>query len=157
MGDESSDYVKIAETTENYYVDTIGLVLNTKYSYRIAAIDKGGLISALCSPILDQILDTASLIYPINNYTVPDYVTFKWKGVKNANGYKIILLNSKYGTEIWRKIIYSSNKEIYEVNYDGDPLIYKRNYYWKVCTFTKESNVLNSYSQPQTFYFVYGE
>lgn len=156
-GDESSNYVKIAETTENYYVDTIGLVLNMNYSYRIAAVDKGGLISAMCTPVSDLILDTVSLIYPINNYTVRDYVTFRWNGVKNANGYKIILLNSKYGTEIWKKTVYSSNKVTYEVNYDGDPLIYKKNYYWKVCAFTKESSVLNSYSQPQTFYFVYSE
>jgi len=142
----------IATSETNFFRDTLNLSMNQRYYYKIVAVDKGGLESKPSFEDDDIILKTPELIEPNDNSITGYDPTFKFKKVENANGYIIFLSTSKYGNEIWKKIIYGQNQsDTISVNYTGPSLYNGRTYFWKVATFSKSENIINSISEIRNF------
>jgi len=151
---ENSEYVKIAEMVSNLYVDNMAVENYKKYYYKVAAVDKGGLISAFTSPKYDYVIDTVALISPKDGEKVYDKIELKWKAVDSAAGYHITLCNSITNTGFWMKDIPSTGAKEYEYIYDGNPITFKQYYYWKVSAYKDSRSNLNSFSKTNSFYFV---
>lgn len=142
----------IGISTNNFFKDTLNLSMNQRYYYKIIAVDKGGLESKPSYEESDVILRSPELIKPENNAITGYDLTFKWKRVENAVGYIIFISTSKFGNEIWKKVIYQdSPNDTISVSYSGASLYNGKTYFWKVATFTKGENIINSISQTRSF------
>jgi hypothetical protein len=96
-------------------------------------------------------LKCPSLLNPQDNGTTDYNPVFKWKKVENASGYIIFVSTSKFGNEIWKKVITGENSDTLSVTYLGPSLYDGRIYFWKVATFTKSENMINSISETRSF------
>lgn len=142
----------IGTSTTNFYRDTLNLSINQRYYYKIIAVDKGGLESKPSYEESDIILRSPELIKPENNAITGYDLTFKWKKVENATGYIVFISTSKFGNEIWKKVIYQeSSNDTISVSYSGSSLYNGKTYFWKVATFTKDENIINSISETRSF------
>ncbi len=136
----------------NFYRDTFNLSINQRYYYKIVAVDKGGLESKPSYEDSDIILKSPELLQPEDKSVIDYNVVFKWKRVENANGYVVLVSTSRFGNEIWRKVIYSqSNADTISVAYTGPSLYNGKTYFWKIATFTKSDNIINSLSEIRSF------
>lgn len=97
----------IGESTQNYFNDTIDLKLDTKYFYKIEAIDKGGLISPASEEVNDEIYQTASLIFPEDSAEVGYFDFFKIKTINKPAAYRISVMTNPYFGEYWATEFYS--------------------------------------------------
>lgn len=142
----------VGTSTINFYRDTLNLSLNQHYYYKIVAIDKGGLQSKPSYEEDDIILKQPELIKPENNAITSYDLTFKWKKVEHASGYVIFISTSRFGNEIWKRVVYSeSSNDTISVSYTGSSLYSGKTYFWKVATFTKGENIINSISETRSF------
>jgi hypothetical protein len=146
-----SDLNLVGWTKDNYFRDTVNLSVNQRYFYKIVAVDKGGLESKPSYEDDDIILKCPSLLNPQDNGTTDYNPVFKWKKVENASGYIIFVSTSKFGNEIWKKVITGENSDTLSVTYLGPSLYDGRIYFWKVATFTKSENMINSISETRSF------
>lgn len=146
------DSILIATSTTNSYCDTLNLTPNQRYYYKIVAVDKGNLQSKPSYEENDIILMLPELIEPENNATTGYYINFKWKRVEHAVGYVIFVSTSKFGNEIWKKVVYQDAfRDTVSIYYTGPSLSNRRTYFWKVASFTKGENILNSISEIRNF------
>ncbi len=146
-----SDSNLIGTSKLNFFRDTINLLIGRRYYYKIVAVDKGNLESKPSFEDDDIALKTPQLLKPDDNSMIGYDLTFKFKKVDNASGYIIFLSTSKYGNEIWKKIIYQSPNDTISVNYTGPSLYNGGRYFWKVATFSKDENIINSISETRSF------
>ncbi len=145
-----SNFVGISPV--NFYRDTFNLSINQRYYYKIVAVDKGGLESKPSYEDDDIILKSPELLFPYDNSIIEPNVIFKWKKVENATGYVVLVSTSRFGNEIWRKVIYSQGySDTISVAYSGPSLYNGKTYFWKIATFTKDDNIINSISETRSF------
>lgn len=91
----------IGESTENYFTDTTDLELETKYYYKIKAMDKGGLTSQPSDEVSDEIYDQAELIFPQDSLEVDFFDYFKIKTINKPAAYRISVMTNPYFSEYW--------------------------------------------------------
>jgi len=148
----AGDSTLVGISAMNFYRDTLNLSVNQRYYYKIVAVDKGGLESKPSYEDDDIILKSPDLIQPEDKATVGYDFAFKWKKVENTTGYVIFVSTSKFGNEIWRKVIYPAySADTISVSYTGPSLYNGRTYFWRVATFTKDENIVNSISEIRSF------
>lgn len=139
-------------SSKNFYRDTLNLSVNQRYYYKIVATDKGGLESRPSFEENDIILKQPELIKPENNAITSYDIIFSWRKVENASGCIIFVSTSRFGNEIWKKVVYQENSiDTILVPYTGPILRSGRTYFWKVATFTKGENIINSISETRSF------
>jgi fibronectin type 3 domain-containing protein len=150
---EPTDVNLIGFTNNNFFIDTSNLKVNRRYFYRITAVDMGDFESQPSNSSGDIILEKPRMIHPEDKAIIRNSLKFKWIKVENANGYVLTVSTSKYGNEIWKKIINngSISGDTITLNYQGPVLLDGRRYYWKVATFSIASDILNSISETREF------
>ncbi len=81
--------------TQTTYVDT-AVVVGTRYSYAIQAVDFATKVGVINTVIDDIILEKPVLVFPINDTILTDEkVLFTWNSVTEANSYELILNQDK--------------------------------------------------------------
>ncbi len=145
-----SDSNLVGISAVNFYRDTLNLTSGHRYYYKVVAVDKGGLESKPSYEDDDVILLTPELIHPLDRAFVGYSFTFKWKKVEDATGYVVFVSTSRFGNEIWKKVVYSESDTI-SISYTGPALYNGRTYFWKVATFTKDEDIINSISETRSF------
>lgn len=132
----------IDSTSIAVYSDIL-TVLNTKYYYKILAVDKGQKISLPSKPNSDLILSSPVLVSPSNNSRFGSPKTFQWDGVQNAVDYVVFVGNGPFSDVIWS----SGKTKDLTINYTGTNLNSSQVYYWWVGVYSKEKVVFEDGSQ----------
>jgi len=122
---------------------------NVNYYYTIEAKDKGGLTSNASEIDSDIALLQPELLLPVNGLQVQPNTFFTWEPVENALQYKFFVQSSIEGEELWTALLDNSQNSI---QYSGETtLVSGTEYFWKVATFTKDLQKLNSLSPTERF------
>jgi hypothetical protein len=121
------------------------------YYYKIVAVDNGNLSSNPCSPVSDHLLESPTVIYPLNNSQL-SYVSYiSFPAIKEGCYYKIVIQNNPYVGEIWNSFLYGEPEaNILTVDFDAFYLD-KGDYYWRIITYTKMGGEPNSVSPTYKF------
>lgn len=144
----------IGESTQNYFNDTIDLKLDTKYFYKIEAIDKGGLISPASEEVNDEIYQTASLIFPEDSAEVGYFDFFKIKTINKPAAYRISVMTNPYFGEYWATEFYSqATDDTISVRFNPDYVDVNVNYYLRIAVYSV-SEQPNSISNLYNFIIV---
>lgn len=144
----------IGESTQNYFNDTIDLKLDTKYFYKIEAIDKGGLISPASEEVNDEIYQTASLIFPEDSAEVGYFDFFKIKTINKPAAYRISVMTNPYFGEYWAAEFYSqATDDTISVRFNPDYVDVNVNYYLRIAVYSV-SEQPNSISNLYNFIIV---
>lgn len=127
----------IGESTQNYFSDTTALKLDTKYFYKIEAIDKGGLISTPSEEVSDEIYQSASLIFPQDSAEVVYFDYFKIKTINKPAAYRISVMTNPYFSEYWATEFYSeaTDDTIY-VRFNPDYVDANVRYYLRIAVYS---------------------
>ncbi|MCB0752993.1 MAG: hypothetical protein KDC52_16090, partial [Ignavibacteriae bacterium] len=113
---------------------------NTKYYYKITAVDLGGKESLPSLVSSDLILNSPQLITPSNfsNFTSP--YLFQWSKIDSASSYTVFVGNSPFSDVIWNSQRVKEN----EVVYTGTKLTASKVYYWWVGAYSRENIVVDN-------------
>lgn len=143
----------VGSSTITSFNDSIDLVTDTQYFYKIISIDKGDVPGEPSDVINDIILDIPQIIAPVDNFTFNGYdVKFVFISNQTPSTYKLVLQSNQFFDEIW--------STTFEVNKSNDtvevPLNYSyiergKNYYWRIITYSKDNEHPNSISPLFTF------
>jgi len=138
----------IDSTSESVLIDE-NVEVNKMYYYRITAFDKGNWESLPTGIVGDVPLPAPTLSSPENNEVTSSTPTLKWENVPYAVKYKIFVMTSEVGGEIWNKQV---NAGVTSVVYNGNTQLESGNtYYWKVGTITTDPDDINSVSETRSF------
>jgi hypothetical protein len=143
---DSSNF--IAFTNEINFSDTLNINLYTNYYYKVRAVDKGNLISDESSQINDLILEIPEIIFPEDNSTVEAFNEFLIKAVHLPATYRIGLQTNQFFGEIWStKIETEITDDTLRINFTPSSLQFYKTYYWRVATYSGNSQDPNSISK----------
>ena len=149
---DSSNFVGF--TNEINFSDTLNINLYTNYYYKIRAVDKGNLISKESDQVNDLVLEIPEVIYPKDNSTVQPFNDFLVKAIHVPATYRIGLQTNQYFDEVW-----STSKETnitddtLKIEFTPSPLEYNKTYYWRIATYSGNSQNPNSISKLFTLRF----
>ena len=132
----------IDSTSIAVYSDLL-TALNTKYYYKVLAVDKGQKISLPSKPNSDLILSSPVLVSPSNNSRFESPKTFQWDGVTSAVDYVVFVGNAPFSDVIWS----SGKTKDLTADYKGPKLNSSQVYYWWVGVYSKEKVVFEDGSQ----------
>lgn len=139
-----SDSLSFTEDTR--FTDNDIAATGSAYFYAVAAVDRGGRVSSLPSPVSDFATDIPQLLSPQNASSVQDYPVFRWSAVRGALAYKLLLSSSAAGDQIWSATVNDSGADAYSIIYQGPSLATARSYYWRIATITKSGGPPNALS-----------
>jgi fibronectin type 3 domain-containing protein len=132
--------------------------LNTKYFYKIIAVDKGLKVSMASKSSGDLILSSAELVSPANQTRFSDPKVFDWDPVAGAVSYTVYVGRGPFSDIIWT----SDKTSDSEISYAGPDLVSTQVYYWWVGAYSRkniylENNLkvpaqVNSYSSVNSFF-----
>ena len=131
---------------------------NTKYYYKVIAVDKGFKESMSSKVNGDLILFSPQLVSPANQTLFGDPRIFDWDSVENAVSYVVYVGRGPFSDIIW-----NSEKTVNtETPYSGPTLTISQVYYWWVGAYSRENILLengievpasvNSYSAVNSFF-----
>jgi len=134
------------------------LPTNTKYFYKIVAVDKGLKESFPSKSNGDMILNSSVLVAPANQTRFVEPRIFDWEPVDNAVSYVVFVGRGPFSDIIW-----TSPKTINtEIQYAGPALVPSQVYYWWVGTYSRNKirlengteipSQVNSYSIVNSFF-----
>jgi len=131
---------------------------NTKYYYKIVAVDKGLKVSLPSKPNGDMILSSPVLVAPANQTRFTSPRIFDWNQVDNAVSYVVFVGSAPFADVLWN----SSKTTNTEFQYNGPALQSSQVYYWWVGAYSRNKIVLengtevsaqvNSYSVVNSFF-----
>jgi hypothetical protein len=147
----------IDSTNVGIYVDK-NVQVNSKYHYKIVAIDKGFKTSLPSKSNGDMVLVNPQIISPANLSRFTEPRVFKWTEVENAVSYKVFIGRGPLSDVIWS----SSKTKDTEIIYTGPNLQSSQIYYCWITAFSKDKIILenqieieaeiNSYSLINSFF-----
>lgn len=147
----------IDSTSIATYFDPL-LQSNTKYYYKVIAVDKGFKESMPSKVNGDLILFSPQLISPANQTLFGDPRIFNWDSVANAVSYVVFVGRGPFSDIIWT----SENTINTEIQYNGPTLAPSQVYYWWVGAYSRGNILLengievpasvNSYSTVNSFF-----
>ncbi|MCF8241021.1 MAG: hypothetical protein K9J16_06520 [Melioribacteraceae bacterium] len=141
----------LASTTQFNWIDKDSLQLNTDYSYKIVAVDKGGLKSKPSAEVSDKLLSEPVPVFPENNQSLDFFYEFRFRAVTSAAKYKIIIkTDERFGTVDEIEFETSQINTVVSVYYNTRALEPYRKYYWQILTFTQNIEP-NSFSDIYSF------
>lgn len=114
--------------------------MNSRYYYKITAVDLGNKESLPSVANSDLILNSAQLQTPSNlsKFTAP--FKFQWTAVDSAVAYKVFVGNSPFTDVIWESVKEQSN----ETTYNGSTLTTSKVYYWWVGSYSREKIIVDN-------------
>jgi fibronectin type 3 domain-containing protein len=131
---------------------------NTKYYYKIVAVDKRLKVSLPSKPNGDMILSSPILVAPANQTRFTSPRIFDWDPVDNAVSYVVFVGSAPFSDVLWN----SSKTTNTEFQYNGPALQSSQVYYWWVGAYSRNKIVLengtevssqvNSYSVVNSFF-----
>ena len=134
------------------------LPTNTKYYYKIIAVDKGLKESLPSKPGGDMILTSSVLVAPANQSRFGQPFIFDWETVDNAVSYVVFVGSGPFSNVIWT----SQRTTSTEIQYAGPAFVSTQVYYWWVGAFSRNKIILengteissqvNSYSTINNFF-----
>jgi fibronectin type 3 domain-containing protein len=147
----------IDSTTIANYSDRF-LLPNTKYYYKVIAVDKGFKESLASRVSSDLILTSPILISPANQTRFITPRIFNWASVENSVAYTVFVGKGPFSDVIWSSVITKDT----EILYNGPALATSQVYYWWVGAYSREKVLLengielpatvNSYSIVNSFF-----
>lgn len=137
---------------ENYFTDTVNLVIDKNYYYVIRTVDNGSLKSAFSGYDSDIINKLAAQVFPSNGEITDYFVNFSLISINKPANYTIYLYENPSTSAIWSKVFTSSAiNDTIEILFNA-PFIYPDvKYYWRVVTHSKDNGVPNSISPVTQF------
>lgn len=140
-----------------FYTDA-AVQINTRYYYKIIAVDKGLKTSLPSKPGGDWILAGPVLMVPANNTRFGSPWTFTWNPVENAAKYEVFLGNGPFSEAFWT----SGKIDKTEIAYTGISMLAGKVYYWWVGAYSQDkiktsdgmeiAAPVNSYSTVNSFF-----
>ena len=134
------------------------LPTNTKYFYKIVAVDKGFKESLPSKSSGDMILTSPVIITPANQTRFVAPRIFDWEAVENAVSYVVFVGRAPFSDIIWT----SPKTTNTEIQYAGSPLVSSQVYYCWVGSYSRNkiklengseiSAQVNSYSTVNSFF-----
>ena len=114
--------------------------MNSRYYYKITAVDFGNKESLPSVANSDLILNSTQLQTPSNlsKFTAP--FKFQWTAVDSAVAYKVFVGNSPFADVIWESVKVQSN----ETTYNGSTLTTSKVYYWWVGSYSREKIIVDN-------------
>lgn len=144
----------IGGITYNYFTDTTSLEKETKYYYKIKAMDKGGLISQPSDEVSDEIYEQAELIFPQDSSEVNFFDYFKIKMIDKPATYRISVMTNPYIGEYWASEFYSeATNDTISVRFNPDYVDANITYYLRIAVYSV-SEQPNSISNLYNFIIV---
>jgi hypothetical protein len=136
----------------NWFIDKSHLSLLTEYFYKVIAIDKGGLKSRSSFESGDYILDTPKLVYPTDGEILNSFDAFEIITSAKPATYKLFIQTNELFDNIYEKEFSNSqiNSNI-RITVGGLTLEPYKKYYWRVATYSKNRNEVNSFSDISVF------
>lgn len=141
-----------AFTKNNFYSDTKELKLLTDYYYKVKTEDKGGLLSKNAAEANDVILNKPEMVFPANDSSLTRFGSFEIKTVSRPADYKIVIQTNKvYG--VFKEVEFSSSETDKKITVPFDSYGFEdyRTYYWRIFTYTKNSDQPNSFTEFNSF------
>ena len=134
------------------------LPTNTKYFYKIVAVDKGFKESLPSKSSGDMILNSSVLVAPANQTRFVEPHIFDWEPVENAVSYVVFVGRGPFSDIIWT----SSKTVNTSFQYAGPALVSSQVYYWWVGAYSRNKiklengteipSQVNSYSTVNSFF-----
>ena len=134
------------------------LPTNTKYFYKIVAVDKGLKESMPSKSSGDMILNSSVLVAPANQTRFVEPRIFNWEPVDNAVAYTVYVGRGPFSDIVWA----SSKTVNTNIQYAGPALVATQVYYWWVGAFSRNKiklengteipSQVNSYSTVNSFF-----
>jgi hypothetical protein len=138
----------IAYTNTVNFSDTLNIDLYTNYYYKIRAVDKGNLISDESSEINDLVFEIPEVIYPKDNSTVEPFNEFLIKAIHLTATYRIGLQSNQYFNEVWSTTVETNiTDDTLRIDFIPSTLELNRTYYWRIATYSGNSQDPNSISK----------
>lgn len=150
----TADSTKLIGFTNNlFYVDTKNLIMLEEYFYKLKAVDKGGLKSSASSEISDYVLNSPELVFPENNSTTTHFNSVQFKTVSKPADYKIVFQTNEFFGTIHEIDLYSEDfDKVISVPVQSIAIFSPfKKYYWRVLTYSVNSNDPNSFSDLYSF------
>lgn len=147
---DSSTLIGFSSNTN--FNDTLQITLYTNYYYKIKAVDNGGLLSENSDTKSDLVFDIPELIFPQNNSEINYFDDFIIKAIDVPAAYRICVQTNQFFGEIWNTTIETSIvNDTLKIRFNPPSLQLGRTYYWRVSTFSGNSQDPNSISELHTF------
>jgi hypothetical protein len=148
-----SDSTSLVGFTNNInYSDTFQLSLYTNYYYRIKAIDRGGLLSDDSDLRNDIILEIPEVIFPQNNIATNFFSDFILMAIDVPAAYRIGVQTNRFFGEIWSTTVETNTvNDTLRIRFNPSSIQAGRTYYWRVSTYSGNSQDPNSVSELYTF------
>jgi fibronectin type 3 domain-containing protein len=134
------------------------LPTNTKYFYKIVAVDKGFKESMPSKSSSDMILNSSVLVAPANQTRFVEPRIFNWESVDNAVAYTVYVGRGPFSDIVWS----SSRTANTNIQYAGPALVATQVYYWWVGAYSRNKiklengteipSQVNSYSTVNSFF-----
>lgn len=138
----------IAFTNEINFSDTLNIDLYTNYYYKVRAVDRDNLISDESGEINDLILGIPKVIFPEDKSTVKVFNEFLIKTVQLQATYRIGLQTNQFFGEIWYTTIETDIiDDTLRIDFTPSSLEFYKTYYWRVATYSGNSEDPNSISK----------
>jgi len=135
-------------TNEISFTDTLNINFYTDYYYKIRSLDKGDLISDESNEINDLVFEIPEVIYPEDNSTVEFFNEFLVKAIHSPASYRIGLQTNRYFGEIWSTTVETSiTDDTLKINFTPYSLQFYKTYYWRIATYSGNSQDPNSISK----------
>ncbi len=135
-------------TNRNSFSDILNINLYINYYYKIRAIDKGNLISDESSEVNDLVLEIPDVLYPKDNSTVKPFNQFLIKAIQVPATYRIGLQTNQYFDEVWSTSVETGiTDDTLKIDFTPSTLELNKTYYWRVATYSGNSQNPNSISK----------
>jgi hypothetical protein len=148
---DTISFSNLAATSKtNAFRDSLKLVINKNYYYKIIAFDFDHWRSPPSQTAGDQILARPNLILPANNstYNVQSDLTFTFSKVAGASGYIFYISTTPSGGDIYTANIAADQDSLF---LPGSSLSPNELYFWHVAATTIDPNTPNSVSSVYSF------
>lgn len=149
---DSSNFIGF--TDETNFSDTLNINLYTMYYYKIRAVDKGNLISDESEEVNDLVLGIPEVIYPQDNSTVQPFNQFIIKAIHLPATYRIGVQTNQYFDEVWSTSVETNiTDDTLKIDFTPSSLEFNKTYYWRIATYSGNSQDPNSISRIFTIRF----
>lgn len=151
---DSSTFYKFLEISKfsSSFVDNDNLKILTPYYYKLRAVDKGDLKSPFSAEVTDMILDSPVLTYPENESYFYNSIYFKFITSSHPAKYKFVIQSNEiYGTVYAMDLVLNNIHEEVTIYPENLYLQLNKKYYWRVLTYTNNSDEPNSFSRLFSF------
>lgn len=140
----------ITTVTTDAFKDTVGLVPDTEYYYKIIAFDFAHWRSTPSSPDSDMILARPTLVSPSDGATLSgqNILQFTFNQVQGASGYILYISTSSTVGDVYSTTIPPNQNSVI---YSGYALNLNEQYFWHIAATTQDPNTPNSVSDVYSF------